>query len=114
MNTVTPAARLNARTAVVSAGSNAHGTAAAACVGTAGRSASVGSGNGATPASCVRQYASCASRTGPCNQVRCHTAKSAYCSGNGASGDGCPAVKAAYNAVNSRTRIPSDHPSLTA
>ena len=52
-----------------------------------------------TPANRSRQYPSCPSKTAPDNHCRCHTAKSAYCTGN--TGNSRPA----YNASNSRRRM---------
>ena len=63
---------------------------------TAGRGRSVGSSrSGGRPASCRRQKAISLSRTSPCSQERCQTAKSAYCTGSSGSGDGRPAANAA-------------------
>ncbi len=80
---------------------------------TAGRGRSVGSSReGGRPASCRRQKAISFSRVSPCSQERCHTAKSAYCTGSSGRSDGRPSAMAAYKAVTSRTRMPIDQPSL--
>ncbi len=49
----------------------------------------------------------------PRSQLRCHRAKSAYCTRSSGSGDGSPAWKASYNAASSFAATPNDQPSVT-
>ncbi len=59
-----------------------------------GRSVETVSSGGAPP-SCSFQKPMCASSTSPLSHSRCHTAKSAYCTGSSGSGEGSPRLKAA-------------------
>ncbi|GMU01718.1 hypothetical protein KH5H1_58380 [Corallococcus caeni] len=79
-----------------------------------GRGRSVGNSSAVgAPWSCARHQSNSAWSTSPWSQERCHTAKSAYWRGRGASAGACPAAKARYSEPSSRAKTPMDQPSET-
>ena len=87
MNSVAPARRESSRSLRDTSSERAKRwlPARAPCPTMRGRSVGTSSSGGA-PANRSRQYDSWASNTSPESHSRCHTAKSAYCTGSSASG----------------------------
>ena len=78
-----------------------------------GRGRSVATSRTETASSCFRQNARWPSSRSPCSHSRCQTAKSTYWIGGSPSGDGSPALKAAWSAVSSRRNTLRKKPSDT-
>ena len=91
MNIVAPPRRATPRSPSATSAGTANSHRRPAVDRTGGRGRSAGSSSTGSPASRSRQYSSWPSSTSPASHRRCHTAKSAYCTGNGASGSRAPA-----------------------
>ncbi len=118
MNGVAPPARaIRASPAPVRAGTSKV-TTSPSYEGTAGRGRSAGRASSAgASASACRQYAACrpaadsGSAASPSNS-RCHSAKSAYCTGRGAKAGSAPADRAVYARSRSASSGPADPSSV--
>ena len=116
MNMVAFVLAARARRRCVSAAGRLTSTLSPPPLGTAGRVKSVGSSKSSgAPASCLRQYARCASSSPPSRRARCHALKSGYWMGSGSrSGPAWPDCSASYAAASSEPKIASLRPSLQA
>ena len=101
MNRLLPSRRASMRTSRLSRSGSARRCRAPAKLCTAGRGWSVGSMSAGRPCSRRRHHVTESAMATGVARSRCQTAKSAYCTGSGASGEGRLAVKASYSAASS-------------
>ncbi|GHG95809.1 hypothetical protein GCM10012319_59650 [Comamonas sp. KCTC 72670] len=94
MKGVAPSRWASASTASLSASGSRTGADAPWWLSTAGRGLSVGNSSACgAPFSCCRHQSNCRFSASPRSHSRCHTAKSAYCTGSSGNAAGLPPQK---------------------